>query len=125
MHAILYTVLRILLFIRIFVIDPQLIPNGRVQLCEGENQNFTCTPTEGPSFWAIRGLSGVPDQTTITAFGLNIRGIRFSSPDVNHGANPSVLTILNLVPKDTGATVQCVDSKLDSSTLAEILVGEL
>ena len=116
---------RILLFIRIFVIDPQLIPNGRLQFCEGENQNFTCTPTEGPSFWTIRGLSGVSNETSITAFSLNTKGIRFTSPDVNHGANPSLLTILNLVPEDTGATLQCVDSKLDSSTLAEILVGEL
>ena len=107
-------------------IDPQLNPNGRLQFCEGENQNFTCTPTEpeGTSFWTFRGLSGVSDQTTVSAFGLNITGIRFSSPDVDPAANPSVLTILNLVPEDTGATVQCLNSKLDSSTLAEILVGE-
>ena len=106
-------------------LDPLLMPTGLQQLCEGENITFTCTPDSGGSVWTIRGLDGVSDITQATAFGLNSM-TRFSSPDDRAFTRPSVLTILNLVPEDTGATVQCsgvVSGSETGSQIATIAVG--
>ena len=103
-----------------------LDPTGLQQLCEGQSLTFTCTPDGGGSAWTIIGLDDVVTQAQATAFNLNSMMKRFFSPDDGAFTNPSVLTILNLVPEDTGATVQCsgaVDGNVTVSQLATFAVG--
>ena len=93
-----------------------------MSVCVGDSVQFTCDGPMGVTAWYTTGVDGVPDQAANTAPGLNSLS-RFSSPD-SITADPSQITLLNVVPSDEGATIQCQGSDGSLSETATVTVGK-
>ena len=99
-----------------------LTPNGNVSVCVGDSVQFTCDGPTGITAWYTTDVDGVPDQAANIAPGLNNLS-RFSSPDMAT-ADPSRITLLNVVLSDEGATIQCQGSDGSRSETATVAVGK-
>ena len=99
-----------------------LTPSGRVSVCVGDSVQFTCDGPTGVTAWYTTGVDGVPDQTANSAPGINSLS-RFSSPD-SITADPSRITLLNVVLSDEGATIQCQGSDGSRSETTIVAVGK-
>ena len=100
-----------------------LTPTGNVSVCVGDNVQFTCDGPMGVTAWYTTGVDGVPDQAANTAPGLNSLS-RFLSPDSNNTADPSRITLLNVVLADEGAIIECQGSDGSLSETATVAVGK-
>ena len=91
--------------------------------CENTNLTFSCTPQSGSSAWILTGFNGV-SNTAQSALLLSAQylGI-FSTSDTTTDARSSNLNILKIMQNYTGATVQCRNNMVMTSTLANITVG--
>ena len=106
----------------IFSYSATLTPSGSVSVCVGDSVQFTCVGPMGVTVWTTTGVDGVPDQTANTALGINSLS-RFSSPD-STSADPSRITLLNVVLADEGATIECQGSDGSRSETATVAVGK-
>ena len=101
-----------------------LDPNGVVDVCTGQNQQFMCT--SGGVSWTISGFAnGISDtQTALPAIDYAPDNIRVTTTGDDSLSNPSTLTFMMLGYPDDSASVTCSDNTRRSMITSTIQIGE-